>query len=34
MSTFGASAPAKVNFEKFGITAENVASRAKKLLGK
>jgi transketolase len=34
MSTFGASAPAKVNFEKFGFTAENIASRAKKLLGK
>jgi transketolase len=34
MSGFGSSAPAKVNFEKFGFTAENVANRAKKLLGK
>jgi len=30
MSTFGASAPAKVCFEKFGITAEKVAEAAKK----
>jgi len=29
MSTFGASAPAKVCFEKFGITAENVIKAAK-----
>ncbi|MHC4157659.1 MAG: transketolase [Planctomycetota bacterium] len=29
MSTFGASAPAKVCFEKFGITAENVVKAAK-----
>ncbi|MEE9240532.1 MAG: transketolase [bacterium] len=34
MDSFGASAPAKVNFEKFGFTAENVAGRAKRLLGK
>ncbi|MEE9256135.1 MAG: transketolase [bacterium] len=34
MSGFGASAPAKVAFEKLGFSAENVASRAKKLLGK
>ncbi len=32
MSTFGASAPAKVCFEKFGITAENVITAAKKVL--
>jgi transketolase len=32
MSTFGASAPAEVLFEKFGITAEVVAERAKALL--
>ncbi len=31
---FGASAPAKVLFEKFGFTAENVADTAKKVLGK
>ncbi len=31
---FGASAPAKVLFEKFGFTAENVAATAKKVLGK
>jgi transketolase len=30
MSSFGASAPAKVCFEKFGITVENVVSAAKK----
>ena len=30
MSSFGASAPAKVCFEKFGITAENVIKAAKK----
>lgn len=30
VSTFGASAPAKVCFEKFGITAENVVKAAKK----
>ncbi|MDA8077714.1 MAG: transketolase [Nitrospiraceae bacterium] len=29
---FGASAPAKVLFEKFGFTAENIVRRAKKLL--
>ncbi|MGA2171767.1 MAG: transketolase [Sedimentisphaerales bacterium] len=34
MSTFGASAPGKVCFEKFGITANAVAAAAKKLLGK
>jgi transketolase len=32
MSTFGVSAPAKVCFEKFGITAENVVKTAKKTL--
>jgi transketolase len=31
---FGASAPAKVLFEKFGFTAENIAGRAKRLLKK
>ncbi len=31
---FGASAPAKVLFEKFGFTAENVAATAKRVLGK
>ncbi|UCC99840.1 MAG: transketolase, partial [Phycisphaerales bacterium] len=31
MSSFGASAPAKVCFEKFGITAENVIKAAKSL---
>jgi len=30
VSTFGASAPAKICFEKFGITAENVVKTAKK----
>ncbi len=34
MSTFGASAPGKVCFEKFGITAEAVTTAAKKQLGK
>ena len=29
MSSFGASAPAKICFEKFGITAENVVKAAK-----
>jgi transketolase len=33
MSTFGASAPGKVCFQKFGITAENVIKAAKNLLG-
>ena len=32
MSSFGASAPAETLFEKFGITAEEVAARAKALL--
>lgn len=32
MDTFGASAPAKVLFEKFGFTADNIAARAEKLL--
>jgi transketolase len=32
MSSFGASAPAKVCFEKFGITAENVIQAAKKAM--
>ena len=31
---FGASAPAKENFKRFGLTAENVAERAKRLLGR
>jgi len=31
MSSFGASAPAKVCFEKFGITVENVIAAAKKI---
>jgi transketolase len=31
---FGASAPAKVLFEKFGITAQNIVDRAKRLLKK
>ncbi len=34
MSTFGASAPGKVCFEKFRITAENVINAVKNLLGK
>lgn len=34
MSTFGASAPAKVCFEKFGFTPNNVIAAAKQLLGK
>jgi transketolase len=33
MSSFGASAPGKVCFQKFGITAENVINAAKSLLG-
>ena len=33
MSSFGASAPAKVCFEKFGITAGNVVAAAKKSMG-
>jgi len=33
MTRFGASAPAKVLFEKFGFTPENVAARAMKLVG-
>jgi transketolase len=33
MSTFGASAPWKVCFEKFGITADKVVEAAKKLMG-
>jgi transketolase len=32
MSSFGASAPAKVCFEKFGITVENVIAAAKKVI--
>jgi transketolase len=32
MSSFGASAPAKVCFEKFGITVENVVKAAKKTI--
>ena len=34
MDHFGASAPAKVLFEKFGFTKENITARAKKLLKK
>jgi transketolase len=34
MSSFGASAPAKVCFEKFGITAEAVIAAAKKVITK
>jgi len=34
MHRFGASAPYQVLFEKFGFTPENVAARAKQLLGK
>jgi transketolase len=34
MSTFGASAPGKVCFEKFGITPGAVVEAAKKCLGK
>ena len=33
MNGFGASAPAGTLFEKFGITAENVAETAESLLG-
>lgn len=33
MDSFGASAPAGTLFEKFGITAENVAAKVKELLG-
>ena len=33
MSRFGASAPYKVNAEKFGFTVENVLAKAKELLG-
>ena len=32
MSSFGASAPGKVCFEKFGITAENVVEAARKAM--
>ncbi len=34
MSSFGASAPAKICFEKFGITVENVIAAAKEVRGK
>ncbi|MDC2983536.1 transketolase [Pseudomonadota bacterium] len=34
MTTFGESAPAKMLFEEFGFTAENIVSKAKKLLNK
>jgi transketolase len=34
MSSFGASAPAKICFEKFGITVENVIKAAKKTIDK
>jgi transketolase len=32
MKSYGASAPAEVNMEKFGFTAENVIAKAKGLL--
>jgi len=32
MSSFGASAPAKICMEKFGITTEKIAEAAKKLI--
>jgi transketolase len=31
MDRFGASAPAKILFEKFGFTVENVVAKAKEL---
>jgi len=31
---FGASAPAKENFKRFGFTVENVVERAKRLLSR
>ena len=34
MTTFGESAPANMLFEEFGFTAENIVSKAKKLLNK
>ena len=34
LERFGASAPAKVVFEKFGYTVDNVVSRSLKLIGK
>jgi transketolase len=34
MNTFGASAPAKQLFVKFGFTVENVVAKAKEVLGK
>ncbi|MFZ0033882.1 MAG: transketolase [Sedimentisphaerales bacterium] len=34
MSSFGASAPYKVCFEKFGITPQNIITSAKKILGR
>jgi len=34
MKSFGGSAPAKVVYEKFGITAANVAAEARRVLGK
>ena len=34
ITKFGASAPAKENFEQYGFTVENVVQRAKKLVGK
>ena len=34
MSSFGASAPGKICFEKFGITVDNVITAAKNLVGK
>jgi transketolase len=34
MDGFGASAPAPILYEEFGITAENAIAQAKALLGK
>ena len=34
MTLFGASAPAKILFERFGFTPANVAARAMKLVGR
>jgi transketolase len=34
INKFGASAPANENFKQYGFTVDNVADRAKKLLGK
>ena len=34
ITVFGASAPAKENFKRYGFTVDNVVQRAKKLVGK